>query len=267
MEQKTYGLDTLAFICAGSTSATDADAWVKAIHKALLPRHEDRRKRATYRVRDDGLYRNSKMRVAVGLSSCDSEVLHWQPVRGAKKPALPIPFTAGEFAAFTLAGLGTMVIERFEDDDDDEALNERALAELGRNGAEAREVLREAHNLRLEAKRLFGRNVAEPDEPPVMQLGDKTETDNAVAWLLNEAQREGLAIVGVGPEDAGPTPQPSGKKRWTDERKAELSDYREAHGTEAAAEKYNISGSRVRQLLPKKKAQPKGYSAFSSGRQ
>jgi hypothetical protein len=47
---------------------------------------------------------------------------------------------------------------------------------------------------------------------------------------------------------------PGGRKwtpgKWTPERKAELRDYRERHGTRAAAQKYGISDGRVRQLLP-----------------
>ena len=187
MEQKTYGLDSLAFICAGRTNATNEAAWVKAIHTALLPMYEGEDERAIYRVRDGGLWRNCEMRVAVGAPSGERDVLEWQPIADPKKPALPIPFTAGEFAAFTLAGRGTMVIERFEDEDDEDALSDLELAKLGLYGDEAREVLREANRLRLEASRRFRRNVAKPEEPPLLQLDDEG-TKNAVAWLLNGAE-------------------------------------------------------------------------------
>lgn len=39
-------------------------------------------------------------------------------------------------------------------------------------------------------------------------------------------------------------------KRWTDEAKEELSKYRKAHGTKAAAEHFGISTGLIRQLLP-----------------
>ena len=42
-----------------------------------------------------------------------------------------------------------------------------------------------------------------------------------------------------------------------------MSAYRAEHGTKAAAEHYGISEARIRQLLPREKPQPKGYSAFS----
>lgn len=186
MEPKTYGLDTLAFICAGSTNATDEAGWAEAIHKALLPRHEVDLDCADYKVRDGGLWRNGKVRVVVGTPTAERDVLRWQPVAGLTKPALPIPFTAAEFAAFTLAGRGIMVIERFEDDDDEDALSEAELAKLGRDGTDAREVLREAHRLRLEAKRRFSRNCAKPDEPPRL-LFDDADTDEAARWLLDAA--------------------------------------------------------------------------------
>ncbi len=53
-----------------------------------------------------------------------------------------------------------------------------------------------------------------------------------------------------------PTPVQEGtQKKWTDERLAELEKYRHRHGTAKAAKKFNISDSRVRQLLPRKEPQ------------
>lgn len=48
--------------------------------------------------------------------------------------------------------------------------------------------------------------------------------------------------------------QPGTQKRWTDEGKQELADYREKHGTKKAAEYFGISAQRIRQLLPGEKA-------------
>jgi hypothetical protein len=176
--------------------------------------YEGEDERAIYRVRDGGLWRNCEMRVAVGAPSGERDVLEWQPIADPKKPALPIPFTAGEFAAFTLAGRGTMVIERFEDEDDEDALSDLELAKLGLYGDEAREVLREANRLRLEASRRFRRNVAKPEEPPLLQLDDEG-TKNAVAWLLNGAEPAPagdaavpLATIATEPAAAGPASVP-----------------------------------------------------------
>jgi hypothetical protein len=54
------------------------------------------------------------------------------------------------------------------------------------------------------------------------------------------------------------------QKKWNAERLLELSNYRRAHGTKRAAEKFAISESRVRQLLPSEDPQPTGYSVFNT---
>lgn len=193
MESKTYGLETLARIVAGRTGATDEHGWSDAIHKAMLPSYEIDPDKSRYEVRGGGLWRNSKASpAAVGTPMAEHDVLEWQPIASDKKPALPIPFTAGEFAAFTLAGFGVMVIERFEGIDDEDELNDVELGKLGRNGADAKELLREAHRLRLAAVQRFGINVAKEGEPPTFQLDDAS-TDEAAAWLLNDAHREKVA--------------------------------------------------------------------------
>jgi len=52
------------------------------------------------------------------------------------------------------------------------------------------------------------------------------------------------------------------KKRWTSDELAKLKEYRSAHRTKAAAEKFGISRARVRQLLPGDKPPRKGFSVF-----
>jgi hypothetical protein len=52
-------------------------------------------------------------------------------------------------------------------------------------------------------------------------------------------------------------------KKWTPDLLAELGFYRDTHGTKKTALHYRISEQRVRQLLPKKKPETKGYSAFT----
>lgn len=63
--------------------------------------------------------------------------------------------------------------------------------------------------------------------------------------------------------DTAGAPVKAAGKRWTPKCLDDLGRYREAHGTKAAAEKFGISDSRVRELLPREKSAPKGYSAFN----
>jgi hypothetical protein len=53
--------------------------------------------------------------------------------------------------------------------------------------------------------------------------------------------------------------QPGTQKRWTDELKQELADYREKHGTKKAAEHFGISAQRIRHLLPGEKAKSASF--------
>lgn len=70
----------------------------------------------------------------------------------------------------------------------------------------------------------------------------------ATPCVAPESQAEAPAVGASG----------EGSKKWIPERLAELMEYRAAHGTKKAAEKYGISDSRVRALLPtmKPKATP-----------
>jgi hypothetical protein len=52
-------------------------------------------------------------------------------------------------------------------------------------------------------------------------------------------------------------------KKWTVDRLAELKAYRAKHGTKAAAERFGVTTTRVRALLPTGKPARKGYSAFT----
>jgi hypothetical protein len=51
-------------------------------------------------------------------------------------------------------------------------------------------------------------------------------------------------------------------KRWTPERKQKLAEHRAKHGIKAAATEFNISESRIRQLLPREKPPAKPFSGF-----
>lgn len=56
---------------------------------------------------------------------------------------------------------------------------------------------------------------------------------------------------------------PGNGKVWTPEKLAELKAYREKNSTKKAAEYFGISEARIRQLLPREKPKPKGYSVFA----
>jgi hypothetical protein len=60
--------------------------------------------------------------------------------------------------------------------------------------------------------------------------------------------------------------KPATGKRWSETELRNLATYRDKHGTEATARKFNISGARVRALLPKKDPQPTAHNPFGSGR-
>lgn len=58
------------------------------------------------------------------------------------------------------------------------------------------------------------------------------------------------------------TPAENGK-RWTHEKLAELRDYRAKHTMPQTAAHFGISEARIRELDPRQKPKPKGYSAFN----
>ncbi len=104
------------------------------------------------------------------FDSPEREVVEWHPRRDPELPALPLPFSARELAAFFLAGGGTFLLEPFENDD---VPDEEAMALLGENGDAAREVLREACRLRKKAVDRFGHS--------------SEGTRHAAEWLLDGA--------------------------------------------------------------------------------
>ena len=95
-----------------------------------------------------------------------------------------------------------------------------------------------------------------------------TATDFA-AWLTKQDEKPSeliaawIAAVGAqakdgdnAPAQTAAMPAPVGGKRWTTERLAELKAYREAHTMRETAEKFTITEQRIRQLLPRPKANP-----------
>lgn len=183
---KKFSLAALLDMCGGSTEAI----------KEALPWHD---------LRDGGLWLTDR---DFGLAGVELATVRWHPRRNSAVPALPVPFTACELAAFFLAGGGTFLYERFDFEaldadllskaghDSSESivlsdgyrdalsiaagdafgLFERALSELGDNADEAREALRETMSFRREADMRFGR--------------DDAEVRRAANWLLSDAHRE-----------------------------------------------------------------------------
>ncbi len=159
MQPKSYSLNTLMIICSNDVAGTPPEFQLSAEGLML------KRRRPT-----------------PGQPLAERNVLEWHARADVEKPALPVPFTAYDLAAFTLAGMGMFVLERFERFDDD-ALDDAALADLGDNGGAAREVLQEANRLRLIAREKFGT--------------DDAGVRKAAHWLLHDAHSEsGVQVEG-----------------------------------------------------------------------
>lgn len=157
MEPKKYSCASLRAMC-GRQSV-----------KEVLPWHD---------LKDDGLWLAERERF---IAFNEREVMEWHPRRNSKVPALPVPFSAYELAAFFLAGGGTFLHDVFDDGD---SLDEAALAALGSNADDEREALREAHRLYLEANSRFGR-----DDEGVRKAAEWLLIDAPVASVRETAPR------------------------------------------------------------------------------
>ena len=103
-----------------------------------------------------------------------------------------------------------------------------------------------------------------------------TVSHEDVPWVeaAHHVSRDGVShfdvrhrgTSGADAPNAEPVPAvvPTGTgTKWTADRLAELSAYRDKHGTKAAAEHFGVSRARVRALLPIGEPPPKGFSAFT----
>lgn len=95
--------------------------------------------------------------------------------------------------------------------------------------------------------------------PHTAAAHSETEITSAslIPWLREQgytALADGLTV---------PAPHLGGQKKWTAEQLALLSIYREKHGTKAAAEHFKISTSRIRGLLPGKRAPSRAHDIFN----
>jgi len=93
-----------------------------------------------------------------------------------------------------------------------------------------------------------------------IDAGELQQTDGKITatefkrWLDIKGEPPSSLIQGWfalhAPEPKAPEPKaPEQRKKWTDEELARLRAFRDQHSTKAAAEKFGISESRVRQLL------------------
>ena len=139
----------------------------------------------------------------------------------------------------------------------------------------------------VEYHRRFGSRISRTKSGGVMQ---EEEHERSIALnfdpFIDDTQNQCIVMAGFDfqadvpyqelhsqPTTPGPAPvvaesasggvEPVAGKRWTSEKLAELKSYREKHGTKKTAEFFGISEQRIRQMLPSKKPQPKGYSAFT----
>lgn len=171
MEKPRYSLNVLERLCHGDLAGR-------------LPWHV---------LKDDGLW----TKLHDEMPAAERAVVEWHPRQDEEVPALPVPFTANELAAFMLAGGGWLLLEPFEHPEEVRGvealpappwppLDERALEDLGPNAGRAREALREVHRLlRLSVER-FGR--------------DDAGVRSAATWLLSGSNAEnGSAAAGVAP--------------------------------------------------------------------
>jgi hypothetical protein len=198
--------------------------------------------------------------------------LLWQPQEETDgdpvtTPALPFPFAARELAAFMVAGVGSSIQECFGDwnSGPDPAL----LYDLGRRTVKSREALIQAYELyrrcEQELEKLNSAVVSSFEEADTrfetarhsdQEKGgvDRVMAEKARWRALEDGQKEWRqamvrALLGAASATGRSGHQPH--TRWSDAQKKELSDYRETHGTKAAAETFRISAARVRRLLPK----------------
>jgi len=100
----------------------------------------------------------------------------------------------------------------------------------------------------------YGARPCEPiDAGELRQADGKITASDFERWMRVYGDCPSLLILGWFAIRAREPKAPGVRERWTDEALAELRAYRDEHGTRAAAERFGISESRIRQLLPAEK--------------
>jgi hypothetical protein len=125
-------------------------------------------------LKADGLWLRNEQTYWHGAPQ-ERAIAEWHPQRDHHKPALPLPFTVFDFAAFSLAGGGVLFLSMNYDDDDCDIPCEDVLNGLGANAGVEVQLLRQSYALVAEAKTRF-------------DLRKDDVTDKAIAdaakWLL-----------------------------------------------------------------------------------
>ena len=125
-----FGLDALAALCGGATAVARVLEW-----------HEVNPSDKTPGVWVRPLSEEDR----IYLAPVEAKVVRWHPRKNDSHPALPFPFNAYEFAAFGLAGGGSLLSQRYYDgpDIDEDELNELEGLSMGYLCA----MVRQAHAL------------------------------------------------------------------------------------------------------------------------
>ena len=113
------------------------------------------------------------------------------------------------------------------------------------------------------------RVVGEDDDPePLFHLKQPTNALDLFPIAIGDCEQlicEGFEpyfeTAVDAPATATPAPVVAGKK-WTPEKLAELKAYREAHTMPETAERFGISGARIRELLPSEKPKAKPFAGL-----
>jgi len=129
---------------------------------------------STHKLLENGLWLvGYDPSISAGETPAERTLFEWHPRQNIDLPALPIPFTENELAAFFLDGGGWFLHQHFRDSSAN-GLSDEALEGLRENSANARDALQQAHALYLLAASRF-------------DLNDDAGIRGAAEWLLQLA--------------------------------------------------------------------------------
>jgi hypothetical protein len=156
---EAYGLQVLEHLCANLDRDDNGQAGIAEV----LEYHE---------VREGGLWLRDAPELLAGT---ERDWWEWTPAGHRDLPALPLPFTAAELAAFMLYGRGLDLYDRFADDD-------TRMEALAKRSPKAHKAMTQALALRHEADSL---HVSAPMRP-------RRDADlrASATWLLQQARQE-----------------------------------------------------------------------------
>ena len=130
-----FGLDALEALCGGGSGAVATVLSLYAVET---------------RGGVQGLWMPELTEAQRRMDSATASVVEWHPHGDSSKPALPLPFSAYDLAAFGLAGGGAILSSRFYDCS---FIDEDELSELGQNAERLRQLVRRTHGLEQDAYR------------------------------------------------------------------------------------------------------------------